>query len=169
MFEVDERVAAGSRWVEQGTKARLAAVPRHTCGLVGESREALLSSSVFPCLQSIFSPLRRGLSPKHLELGLHFSTVRLALGFGGFSWLTCALVSKDSNRVNVTCAFARDAVFFLLSRQSALDLLHWLADEAAEGRGENVLDVEVLWTPADPDDSLDRDDLDTKWPELRAL
>lgn len=50
-----------------------------------------------------------------------------------------------------------------------MTLLQWLADEAAEGRGENVLDVEVLWTPADPDDSLDRDDLDAKWPELRAL
>ncbi|CAM9125312.1 unnamed protein product [Ectocarpus fasciculatus] len=55
------------------------------------------------------------------------------------------------------------------SRQSALTLLEWLGDEAAEGRGENVLDVEVLWTPADPADSLDREDLDTKWPELRAL
>ncbi|CAM9256842.1 unnamed protein product [Ectocarpus sp. 12 AP-2014] len=55
------------------------------------------------------------------------------------------------------------------SRQSALTLLEWLGGEAAEGRGENVLDVEVLWTPADPDDSLDREDLDTKWPELRAL
>ena len=45
-------------------------------------------------------------------------------------------------------------------------LLEWLGDEAAEGRGKNILDVEVLWTPADPDDSLDRDDLDAKWPEL---
>ncbi|CAN0005100.1 unnamed protein product, partial [Hapterophycus canaliculatus] len=47
--------------------------------------------------------------------------------------------------------------------------LEWLGDEAAEGRGENVLDVEVLWTPADPEDSLDRDDLDSKWPELITL
>lgn len=50
-----------------------------------------------------------------------------------------------------------------------MTLLEWLGDEAAEGRGENILDVEVLWTPADPDDSLDRDDLDTKWPELLRL
>lgn len=54
-------------------------------------------------------------------------------------------------------------------RNSALALLEWLGDEAAEGRGENILDVEVLWTPADPDDSLDRDDLDAKWPELIRL
>lgn len=61
-------------------------------------------------------------------------------------------------------------VFVLVpNRKSAMALLEWLGDEAAEGRGENVLDVEVLWTPADPDDSLDRDDLDVKWPELRAL
>eukprot|EP00903_Cladosiphon_okamuranus_P019146 g17613.t1 len=59
--------------------------------------------------------------------------------------------------------------YSVVNRQSALNLLQWLADEAAEGRGENVLDVEVLWTPADPDDSLDRDDLDAKWPELRAF
>lgn len=55
------------------------------------------------------------------------------------------------------------------SRASALTLLEWLGDEAAEGRGENVEDVEVLWTPADHDDSLDRDELDAKWPELRVL
>lgn len=55
------------------------------------------------------------------------------------------------------------------SRKSAIALLEWLGDEAAEGRGEDVLDVEVLWTPADPDDSLHRDDLDAKWPELREL
>eukprot|EP00752_Nemacystus_decipiens_P007717 g6900.t1 len=63
----------------------------------------------------------------------------------------------------------RDEGYSVVNRESALTLLQWLADEAAEGRGENVLDVEVLWTPADPDDSLDRDDLDAKWPELRAL
>ncbi|CBJ29475.1 conserved unknown protein [Ectocarpus siliculosus] len=63
----------------------------------------------------------------------------------------------------------RGVEFSVVNRQSALTLLEWLGDEAAEGRGENVLDVEVLWTPADPDDSLDREDLDTKWPELRAL
>lgn len=51
-------------------------------------------------------------------------------------------------------------------RQSAITLLEWLVDEAADGRGENVLDLEVLWTPADADDSIDRDDLYSKWPEL---
>lgn len=50
-----------------------------------------------------------------------------------------------------------------------MNFLEWLGDEAAEGRGENVLDLEVLWTPADADDSLDRDDLYTKWPELRGV
>ncbi|CAM9326955.1 unnamed protein product, partial [Laminaria digitata] len=63
----------------------------------------------------------------------------------------------------------RDSGFSVFSRNSALALLEWLGDEAAEGRGENILDVEVLWTPADPDDSLDRDDLDAKWPELIRL
>lgn len=56
-----------------------------------------------------------------------------------------------------------------VARKSALALLEWVGDEAAEGQGENVVDVEVLWTPADPDDFLDRDDLATKWPELRVL
>lgn len=60
-------------------------------------------------------------------------------------------------------------MFFLITRQSAVNFLEWLGDEAAEGRGENVLDLEVLWTPADVDDSLDRDDLYTKWPELRGV
>lgn len=32
-----------------------------------------------------------------------------------------------------------------------------------------MLDVEVLWTPADPGDSLDKEDLDVKWPELIGL
>ncbi|CAM9724379.1 unnamed protein product [Scytosiphon promiscuus] len=64
---------------------------------------------------------------------------------------------------------SRDGGFSIVNRESALRLLEWIGDEAAEGRGENVLDVEVLWTPADPEDSLDRDDLDAKWPELIIL
>ncbi|CAN0458536.1 unnamed protein product, partial [Discosporangium mesarthrocarpum] len=51
-------------------------------------------------------------------------------------------------------------------RESALSLLELLGDEAAEDEGGSILDVEVLWTPADSGDSLDRDELDTKWPML---
>lgn len=75
--------------------------------------------------------------------------------------------NKNSTNVSPRVLLFRNA--HQSSRASALTLLEWLGDEAAEGRGENVVDVEVLWTPADHDDSLDRDDLDAKWPELRAL
>lgn len=47
--------------------------------------------------------------------------------------------------------------------------MEWLGDEAAEGGGNNILDLEVLWTPADADDSLDREDLYTKWPDFRGV
>lgn len=55
------------------------------------------------------------------------------------------------------------------NRQSVMDLLEWLSDEAAESSGRNLLDVEVLWAPAEAGEALDRDDLYTKWPDLRQL
>lgn len=48
-------------------------------------------------------------------------------------------------------------------------MLEWLSDEIAEGRGQNVLDVEVLWAPAEEGGRLDLEDLHTKWPELREI
>lgn len=58
---------------------------------------------------------------------------------------------------------------YCFNRQLAVAMLEWLSDEIAEGRGQNVLDVEVLWAPAEEGGRLDLEDLHTKWPELREI
>lgn len=88
------------------------------------------------------------------------------------------LLEPDCNRVETVCPRTAscdtmqdtDGMRLLHShRQSAVDLLEYLGDEAAEGRGQNVLDVEVLWAPAEDGDSLTNEYLYTKWPELRQI
>ncbi|CAM9681261.1 unnamed protein product [Phaeothamnion confervicola] len=52
---------------------------------------------------------------------------------------------------------------------TAREWVEWLSAAAAEHGGRNMMDVEVLWTPAEPGDKLSKVELDTKWPHLRAV
>jgi uncharacterized membrane protein len=47
--------------------------------------------------------------------------------------------------------------------------LQGLLGELGGVPGNVLLGLEVIWTPADPDDALTRDDLITTYPELRSL
>jgi uncharacterized membrane protein len=47
--------------------------------------------------------------------------------------------------------------------------LQALLGELGAVPGDALLGLEVIWTPADPDDALTRDDLISTYPELRSL
>jgi uncharacterized membrane protein len=48
-------------------------------------------------------------------------------------------------------------------------VLQQLASDTTTDEGENVLGAEILWTPEEPWETLDRNDVITDFPELRDL
>jgi uncharacterized membrane protein len=55
------------------------------------------------------------------------------------------------------------------SASAVRSVLQQLASDTTTDEGENVLGAEILWTPEEPWETLDRNDIIADFPELRDL
>lgn len=73
--------------------------------------------------------------------------------------------------VSIVCAIRgrSDALRNVRNSQDVKEALQTLASEALTDDGDNIMAVEVLWTPSDPNEVLSQRDVIVDYPELLRL
>lgn len=51
-------------------------------------------------------------------------------------------------------------------RSSTRAYLEWLSTAVSQG---DIRAVELLWTPAEPSDTMTQEELESKWPQLKSI